>query len=307
LADALAAAEEGRVNTDDRPILEFGFARNLGRRGLFRISALRELAEEHGGRLPAAIHAAIDSARLDDFRAARQLALRGTPTAPVGAEADAKTRNRARRAFRDGDLAAACRSWQAQPDNPGTPIDRLLVAECLASEGDERALPWIERLALARPADARLVLARWSFAREDWSGAGRLLEEGLAALDADPWVFQPTLQRALLLARPLAKRDPEAGRRLFERLRRPLPVYLLDEVRRRQLVDLARELDFEGLCVEAFAASEPSTPWEAVFLGQRLDCYRAAGHPRAAAAERELERFLDAAPPELAAGLAGRP
>ncbi len=300
---ALAKAAAGRINTDDRPILEFGFARNLGRQGLFRLAALGDLTRDREEDLPEPIRMAVDLVRLSDFGAARQVAMHGAPTVAKSAGEPLAARIRARGAFLKDDLGAACRLWRSQPEDPVAPIDLLLLAECSAATGDESALPWIDRLERSRPADAQLVRARWSAQRGDWPAAAHEFEHAIQTLETDPWAFEPTLLRALRLARPIAKRDPEVGRRIFDRLQRPLPAYLLDDLRRRILVDLARELDFAGLCVEAFGASEPSTPWTEAFLRLRLTCYREAGHRRAALAERELERFLSESPPGLAAGL----
>ncbi len=298
LARTIAEAEAGRVNTDDLPLLEFGFAKNLGRRGLFRLEDLRRQARAREAALPAEPRAALDAVALADARSARALALVGDLEDPPSGPADLVQRLAARRAYRRGDLGAACRSWSAQSASPRFPIDQLLVAECLADGGDARAPTAIATLSQSRPSDARLVEALAAARRDEWSAASRLLERALEDLEEDPWASVPTLRRALALVGAIAAGDAAGGERLFERLQSPLPVRLLDEMRRGVLLTLARA-DFASRCGKAFAAAEPWPSWQRDYLALRLDCYRRLDHPRAAAADADWRRFAAAAPPTL--------
>jgi predicted membrane-bound spermidine synthase len=305
LADAVAVAEQGRVNTDDRPILEFGFARNLGRVGLFDIAALRSLALRGDHALPPLVEAALDPIALVDARMARVVALQGVPTRIDDAPTALASRIEARRAFRVDDLGSACLHWSLQPQAPSLPVDLLLLAECRAAAGDDQALGPIAALAGSRPSDARFARAAWEAARGDWAAAGMRLAAGFRGLRGDPWVFPATLRRALDRAVRVAAEDPVAGRRLYDLLREPLPLYLEEERRRRTALDLALALDFEGLCAEALRPYEPWAPWDRRLLAARVDCYRANRSPLLRRALDDLERLRRSAPPELDAGIQG--
>lgn len=304
LADAMAVAERGEVNTDDRPSLEFGFARNLGRTGLFDIAELRALARRLDGALPPLAAAALEPTALADARTARMVALQGLAGSLEEGPTALASRIEARRAFRADDLGRACLHWTLQPEEPAMPVDVLLLAECRARTGDEAALPWIERLAATRPSDARFALAAWQAARNDWPAAAARLEEGFRGLAEDPWVYPATLRRALELAVRVAGADPAAGRELWALLVDPLPLHLEQERRRRTAVELARALDFEGLCRRALAPYEPWFPWDRRLQDARVECYRATRGPLLGRALAELARFDAAAPPHLDEGIA---
>ena len=66
---------------------------------------------------------------------------------------------------------------------------------------------------------------------------------------------------------------------------------MLEEARQLTRIELARKIDFDGLCVGAFEDLEPHVPWTELFLTRRLDCYERAGHPLTGRARRQLSEF----------------
>ena len=305
LARALGA-EEGRWrNTDDRSILEFGFARNLGRTGLFKIAQLRQLAQARGAGRPPLASGRLDWERLDELRSAR-LAWFGAGLAPPApdAERDAALRQTARLAWIEGRIARACAAWRQQPAAPDSHLDRLLLAECLAAAGDAAAVPAAEALRRHQPLEAELVLAVLDQAAGRPAAAGRRLLGVARALRTDPWIHMQFGGRVWRVAVPVAQADPAVGLELFHALAKPWAAGLFDFPRLQLRMDLARTLRRPDLCVETLVPFEPHVPWDRSFLTHRADCYRSFDHPLAARAARELEEFLAAAPPELAERLA---
>ncbi len=222
LARALGA-EEGRWrNTDDRSILEFGFARNLGRTGLFKIAQLRELAQARGAGRPPLAAGRLDWERLDELRSAR-LAWFGAGLAPPApdAERDAALRQTARLAWIEGRIARACAAWRQQPAAPDSHLDRLLVAECLAAAGDAAAVPAAKALRRHQPLEAELVLAVLDQAAGRPAAAGRRLLGVARALRTDPWIHMQFGGRVWRVAVPVAQADPAVGLELFHALGKP--------------------------------------------------------------------------------------
>ena len=66
-ARAVRKAEGNAINTDDHPILEFGFAKNLGRFGLFQLSDLVDLVKARGESRPVTRGAPLDWALVDEL------------------------------------------------------------------------------------------------------------------------------------------------------------------------------------------------------------------------------------------------
>ena len=295
LARAVAGRPRARLNTDDRPILEFGFARGLGRSGLFRVEELAALARSRREDRPPGV--AIDWGLVGELRQARSLLWRDSISGK-GRDPQAEQRRLARAAYLEVDLKSACAHWFAQPAAPFTYPDLLLTSECLAAAGDPRAPEHARRL---RPVDADLILAIWHEQAGRTPEAVRHLAAAFEGARRDPWPSIPLLDRVLTFSFDIAARDPEAARAIFAALAEPFAVGMVDQTRLRQRLELTWLLR-EG-CVEALAPFEPDPPWEDLFLAQRARCYREAWHPLADRARADLAEYMRNVPPRLDIGL----
>jgi len=304
-AQAVRKAEGNAVNTDDHPILEFGFARNLGRFGLFRLEDLYALVTARGEGRPATAGAPLDLARVAEMRVARA-AYWEVPLADPDPRGDPAGRLRvaARNAWVRRALPLACTKWFAQPEPPATHADRLLTAECLAAAGDPRAPEYAARLAADQPIETDLILADGLARTQKPAEAGEHLLAAFAAYRKDPWVYIPLVGRSFPLAASLARTDPALAARLYAALAQPFALHMFDQQRLLSRLWLARALDPGRLCVEALTPLEPHVPWEGPFLAFRYECYRRAKSPLAGKAGRDLQAFVDDSPPKLAEGLA---
>jgi spermidine synthase len=307
-ARSVRAAEGDAVNTDDHPILEFGFARNLGRVGLFQVNDLMRLARERGEDRPATRGTPIDWNRARELRTARTAWWRsqGPEGEPWTDEAGQK-RVVARNAWAVGNPAAACRSWFGQAEPPRTHADRLLVAECMAASGQPATPEYARQLLQDQPIEADLVLAQWLANTGRTAEAGERLLAGLDGYRRDPWVHQPLANQSLALAVDLARRDHAVAVRLWEALGQPFAARMREQQRVLSRLWVARSLDPARLCAEALAPMEPHVPWGVAVLAFRAECYSRQKHSLAGRARRDLQEFLDNTPPRLDAGLAPAP
>ncbi len=303
-ARAVAKAEGKAINTDDHPILEFGFAKNLGRFGLFRLPELYALVKARGEGRPVTRGAPLDWSQVAEMRVARGAFWEDLVADPEPqGDPAGRLRVAARQAWTRKSLPLACASWFGQPEPPRSHADRLLVAECLADRHDPRTPEAAAQLAAEQPIEANLVMAI------GLAGAGRPAQAAdrlIAALEAyrtDPWVYRPLMRETLPLAVRLAGQDRSLAPRLYAAFSQPFAMDMFEKQRRLSRIWIARAIDARSLCVEALAPLEPNVPWEEPFLTYRYGCYKSHKHPLAARARRDLESFLDAAPPKLAEGL----
>ncbi len=300
LARALSLRERHWLNTDDRPILEFGFARALGRSGLFKIDQLQDLARTLRVDRPRLAAGRLDWGLVEELRAARLAFFEVIhPRPDPGTAPGFAARQLARRAYANGELTHACEAWRRQEMEPVSHFDRLLLAECLAAAGDPRAPEAAAALAAHQPMEADMALAAWHQASERPAAAGRRLLAAFQRLERDPWIYRPAGQRALQLAIPVARLERRLGQALYDQLGRPFAANLFDFTRKQVRMEVARAIHRPDLCTEAVAVFEPHVPWERGFLAYRADCYRDRGHPLADRAASDLEDFLAHAPPEL--------
>jgi hypothetical protein len=308
-ATAVAEAEGDSINTDDHPIIEFGFARHVGQQGRFSVPRLRELAELRGESRPTLSEDALDWQRVEDARSARLLMFRA-PQLQSG-QADAaerpndgrQLRIQARQAFGQGNLEAAHELWTAQEGPPSGRIDLLLMAESMAEVGDDRTPQIAAQLAELSPVEARSVMARWHLRHGRPEIAGDEIAVALRLFRDDPWAWQPHAQRLVAMATEIGHASPELGQRMFEELSEPFAAHQQDEARLFSRLTLAHEVDQSALCVDAHEVFEPWIPWNEPFLRRRRDCYEASDHPLAATAQRQLEDFYAEGEVELWWGL----
>ncbi|HET9227288.1 MAG TPA: fused MFS/spermidine synthase [Thermoanaerobaculia bacterium] len=298
LARAVAARPRARINTDDHPVLEFGFARGLGRSGLFEIADLASLARSRGEDRPPGV--TLDWDLVEELRQPRNLLWRDSVRGK-GKNPEAEERRLARDAYSEVDLKSACRHWFAQPAAPSTYPDLLLTSECLAGSGDPRAPEYAARLRERSPVDADLVLAIWHDQAERTAEAVRHLLAAFEGARRDPWPSIPLLERVVEFSSEVAARDPAAARPIFEALAEPFAVGMAERVRLFERLELTWLLRYG--CVEALRPFEPHPPWEDLFLAQRSRCYNEIGHPRADRARADLVEFMENAPSRLETGL----
>lgn len=212
------------INTDDRPILEFGFARNLGRLGLFNIEDLLALASQRGEDRPVTRGGTLDWSRIDELKSARSAYWEVAPSDP-DPEGDPAARRRiaARQAFLNDDMNAACSLWFQQPEPPSHHQDLLLAGTCLADAGDPRASQVAVRLALDQPIEGHLVLTRWHAAAGRVREACEHLLAAFRGYRKDPWVNRQLVRQTLPLSLHLSRQDPALGRRIWQALGTPSP------------------------------------------------------------------------------------
>jgi spermidine synthase len=308
LARAIAAAESA-INTDDRPILEFGFARNLGRTGLFSVQDLRALARSRGEDRPLTTRGRpLDWGLVQEMEVARA-AFWDEPLDdpdPAGAPA-ARKRMAARKAYAQGSLGSACSLWLSQPGGPLSHLDLLLLSECLAVKGHPRTPDPVDRLRTVEPTEADFVLARWHAVAGRRTEAARHLLTALKAYRTNPWPHPTLVRRVLPLALELSRQNRTLAPAFYEALSQPFAVRLQEQRRLVYRMEAAKLLKKDQFCAEGLAPLEPSVPWEGKILAYRVWCYERLKHPLERQARHDFRRFLADAPPNLAEGLPEAP
>lgn len=305
-ATAQRLAAGARRNTDDRPVVEYAFARTLGAFGAFDVAQLRAFARTRADDLPAEIRANPAAADIEAERLSIGIAHDARIDIHDMLPNDLRMRGIAQLRYMEGGLGDAWTIWQGQKLPPHTPLEMLTFAEPLAERGDEAAVPYIEALRGELPieADALQARLRWREGRlaEGISALARALEQ----YRTNPWGVPVIMRRALGLAADMARdaRFPQVGRPLLNALRQPFAVEMLEEQRKSVLL-LAADKLAEGRCtgevLDIVRSYEPHVPWQAPYLQQRARCYAEAGDPRAAQARRDLEAFRKGEPKSLEA------
>ncbi len=305
LTRAIAAAPGVRINTDDRNVVEFGFARSLGREYDI-VSQIRLLAQAIGATRPA-VDGPIDWAAVEMSRISQMSADGGLLQVNPGSPAGDQARQLALiRYFREDNIPAARAAWAQQSLPPADMNEIAMLADLQASAGDAAALETIDRLRPYHAGEADVLLAELRFVQRDYEASAAALESAFATFRRDAWALPRFAHKAVARAQALGSVNPVLARRMFEALREPFAVKVADHRRRGALALLTTYVDFKGLCAQAIGTLEPNVPWARDFLLLRRDCYAETGDTRLAVATRELNEFLAMTGMPLDSGLSIR-
>ena len=308
LTRAMVDAEAGRVNTDDRPFIEYEFARNVGAGAEFSIAELVRIARERGEHRPNGLSPdAVDWGLAGELRHVRGVSEQIQAPVSPGLPPDLAARARARSAWSGGDLETAARAWP-ENDRARAPLDRLMRAETLAWTGHPDAEAAIAALEGDRlPTEVAFVRAHHAFALGEDQLGRQALVHALDSWQTDAWGHGPVLQRGVKRVLTEVGRDPAFAAAVWARTARPWPVSVLEEYRHQLRIHTAQVLDATDggqRCAAAFGAMEPDVPWDEGLLMPRAACYARVGDDRAEAAVADLGRFRAQRGPALDSGLA---
>ena len=286
-------ASAAPLNTDDRTVLEFEFARTLGQRQHVDAQTdLRDVAAAHGEDHPLLNNGTINWDMVNELRDVRALAEGSPRLLTVASDPAVNARALARRAYGGTAFAEARRQWFSQPEAPKTLGDLRMVAEILADGGDAQTMRYIEPLLSWQPAEGGALLALWLQRTGETAAAVNHLVEAFQTYRDHPWANRALLNRALDLAVQIADEHPEFAEPLFESLSEPFALRALDENRLQARVRIGLQPGLERLCIAALAPFEPNVPWNQPTLQRRYDCYSHFQSSLAARAQADLDAFL---------------
>lgn len=297
LAKTVAEQEikKGWINTDDRMLVEFGFARTVGRNIDFSIEDLHDAARSRNEDLPDLKYGKVDRDRVrENHLIMLSMEYEVDPEA-AGMTEDRKIRAIAHKYFQYGNLERLLNMWKTQPRLPEYPFELAMVAEALADAGDENARRLIDKLRPFSPAEADAILGRLLWKKGKPKEAWKALSTAFMRFRTDPWPNLQIMNRALNLATNIVRDEISLAKDVYHVLSVPFSVHILHEKRLNALLEIASKIDFEhGAAV--LKQFEPHVPWNEEFLRYRHACYKMINDPMLKKAERELETFLLNAP-----------
>ncbi len=297
---ALASRAEARINTDDRTLLEYAFARSASYGAKVQLADVLVSASASGMDHPATLNGTVDWESVNEQRFA---ALGCGPIPGIKRNADENWRGAASFQYAKGNLREAIGNWRGQPAEPKSLNELLLVADSLAAQGDNAALPYIDRLRETLPTEASAITACLRIHQKNWTAAAPALEEALAAFGHYPWTPPDIMTRTILAAKTLAEQDESAAVTMYGALIERFIIYDHDDLRLFMLLVVGKLLDQEAYgmhSLPAIEALEPNVPWEADFLSAREECYERLNDPRAEQAHRDFVAFKKAMPESIA-------
>jgi spermidine synthase/MFS family permease len=297
LADALIHLGSNPLNTDDRTVIEFAFARSVKLAHGFQIANLRASASGTQADRPEFINGEVDWALVDEERLSMYPSLSRAARFQETLGPDQKSRAAAFASYGDGDLPAALGHWREQSQEPRTLGQLQLVSECLASQGDSAAVPLIEKLAETLPRDAEAIRAEFLWRNRRPQEATETLESFLRGLHEDPWPSRELIGRSMARAEAIARSDRSkvAAGLFYDALATPFCVFTNESDRLDVRLGISIYLDDDQPgehALPVLQAFEPYVLWQRNFLKARKECYLAQHSPLAKQADRDFDEFM---------------
>lgn len=297
LADATLAMLRMRgapLSTDDQSVLEYRFARSVGRSIEILPADLAQVAAQTAAQTPM-VKGSFDWARHDLLRAR---IFQASEAAIPGFRTTQPQRLALWRAIAKGDLARARQLVVGVSPPPAHDLfERLLLIELpvgVPGPKEGRALVLEELAELERQgygSDAACLRLMAGLADGANETTPHLSKAAIGLARADPWLSRPLLQRTLTMLQ-IRTTDPAVAREVAEELLRgPFAVYSMEFLRRATALRLALVSQDDALITRAFNTYEPFPLWERKLLALRARAYERTGSPLAERAREDLGLF----------------
>jgi hypothetical protein len=289
-ADEVASRAGVPLNTDDRTILEYSFAKTVGQTRPFSVETVRKQLASSGFHQPRLQGKTIDWHAVEIRRQEFNLLFGAEPSAALlpghddVALVDAFTR------YQTNDFAGVVKLWPAKYRPPADPIQSLLLARSYAELGRPECLELIASVEDQFPIEAAALNGIFYGQIGNATAAAQSLEQFYTLLAESPWVISVVAEGALVRTVQVAHADRDAARRFFQLLSRPLASDRYDYSRKLVRILVAEKLGPNEM-VDALAEMEPHVRWTANVLKPRAEAYSTINHPLAERAQRDWEQF----------------
>ncbi|MGZ8795744.1 MAG: fused MFS/spermidine synthase [Thermoanaerobaculia bacterium] len=290
------AARARVLNSDDRTVIEFGFARGLGMKSNL-LPELADYAARRGESRPAHIRGEVNWREVDMNRASDV-----ATNVPQGPDQELVNRRRFTTLMMNGDIADAGALWLQNPWRAVSSADIALIGEAVADHAAPVTPQFIAALERLQPIEADVVRARFALRQQRYDEAAAALERAFTAYQTNPWPHPLVMRHGLRTAIELVQRKPGLAPRLDDVLAKPIPPHQLDELRRNARLEMAAQTEQCGpRTLAVLKEFEPEPPWSLAHLQIRLACYERAGlRDLAKRARQDYLEYLEAEPASLA-------
>jgi spermidine synthase len=299
----IAEAEQGRLNVDDQALVEFGFARMSADNLALSGKDIRKLSRQRSEHRPRGVQGTVDWSRVEEEWASFLIAEEETEDPPESLGQEPKARLFAQTHFLAGDASKAVAHWFSQHTEPRSPTELAVVAEALASAGDDRARTYIGKLRPLQATEADAIEAHLLLRQGKPREAVVVIEAAFDKHRRDAWPWPVIGKRAIDTAEEIVRADASLADRVYAALAQPLPVYLHEDRRLGAMLRIAMHNKLETPCARTLELFEPYVPWQRDVLDWRAQCYVGAGDAKMRLALTDLAELKSQAPAAFETGL----
>ncbi|TWU04983.1 fused MFS/spermidine synthase [Stieleria varia] len=281
--------EDIPVNSDDRNLLEYAFAKSLGQKTRFSSEALHRLARTMGDSTPLSK----DCLDLKQI-ARRQLAMNLYLGHEVPAESknsdDQQLRSEAYRSYLTQNYQEAARLFGGINVDFGCPIERLVYSHTLAETGTSLPTDLMDVLRISNAGEAAAIETVSYMKRNERELGRKAILATILQMQSSPWGSRQLFESVLRNAVDAASTDIDFARLLFSQLKEPFSMYRLEDMRLLTRYVISENLG-QAEMIDALSHFEPYVPWKEWLLEERAALYTREGSPFAGRADADLQQF----------------
>ena len=295
--DQVAKSNKRGVNTDDLMLIEYDYARSVGRNMIFSKDELADLSRRSQTNLPAWLPKDADIAKIVDNIYLYDPLYGLNPTIMPGMPPQLKNRLNAIMMWQNENYGAAAAI--GKQENGWHRLEKLAIAESLAYMGDQEALKYIGEFEDWWPACAASVRANLAYASGNQDMAVRELEKMFTLLHTSIWEIDKTLFNGFKLADTLVVMHPQYAATLLPYIEEPFQLCKMEVYRRNLLLNVSGRVEPKKQEEVLQRWFEPTPPWLGPILFTRVQCYNQTQNRRLGRAIADLEKFNAAEPKNL--------
>jgi len=291
------AANATSMNTDDKTVVEFGFARGLGESSSFSADKIVEVAQKRNEYAPARVHGAINWNTVMLHRAIDP----GLSVPPPFRVGDFETHRTFMNAWDDQKWAAARDYWKQSHFSPVNTREFNAIAVVLADDGDEGAASAAEILRPWSETATESILAQLRERQKRYDEAAAHAKRAFELYRNDPWADMLTMGRLFDTASSIAIHDRKYAPMMYDAIDKPFAAGQWGDARNYYRVFIGASIRPCGKeMLAALGDIEPYPQWRDNVLHARYDCYRQAGATDLAKdAERDWNEWIATSPKPL--------
>ena len=277
------------MNLDDRNLLEYAFAKTVGKSTRFSIHDLQDRAVRLNDDLPVTLGTE-GQEKVIQRRLAMQLSLGGTVYIADSLSEVQQTRGEAyNRYLARRYLDALTRFQKFEPDL-SCPIETLVYAHTLAESGVPVPDKLLMKVRKQNPTEAAAIETIAALQQKQNDAGLQKIIETLKLLQDSPWGSRQLLDAVLFKAVSLCDLDLNYAAPLYEQLQRPFALYRLEDNRLLVRYLISEKMDNQQI-IDSLQTMEPNVPWKEWLLEKRARVYSAGKHPLTEQARSELSQF----------------
>ncbi len=292
--ETINAFIEGRevvVNTDNRNVLEYAFAKTLGQVSRFSIQDFQQLAIQLNDIQPQTADPS-----LSKLTSRRRLAMffhLGGAMPPIEHLAEAeRPLAQAYSAYLEKDYATSAALFEKLRIDHNCPIETAVYAHGCAESGRKIPEDLLQRIEQNNQAEHAAISSISLFMSNQQPAGVESLLKTFELLRSNPWGLESLYDSLLRHAVAAATLDQKEANLIFEGLGEPFAMYRLEDKRKLIRYLVSENLEDEKIAI-ALAEFEPNVPWKEWLLKKRVAVYRKLKHDLLQKAEVDLKNFRD--------------